>query len=307
MPDEFDEFGENSQMRTRQIRLPDVAAKSSASGGECLVVVYARGTGILGRRFLLEPVAGTLWAGRGADNTIRLESETCSRKHARFEFRGQAWWVVDNGSTNGTFVNEEPVDSAKLARGDLVRLGDTIFKFLAGSDVEVEFARTIASVMVTDGLTQAHNRQYFDEQLVRELDLAQETQKPLALLLFDIDKFKVINDEHGHLAGDYVLRELAKVVRANQPDGATFARYGGEEFALIVPGAGRLDALAVAEEIRSAVERRAFKYDRDRIAVTVSVGVAVADASMRTAADVVKPADANLYAAKRAGRNRVVA
>jgi diguanylate cyclase (GGDEF)-like protein len=299
-----DDQEDSWQARTHVIRVSPTA-KPKDVGGDCLVIIYARDTSHLGKRFMLDG-APECWVGRGSDNAIMLESDTCSRRHAHFERRGDAWWVVDNHSTNGTYVNDSAVESQALRRGDHVKVGDTIFKYLAGSDVEAEFIQTIGAIMVTDGLTQVNNRRALTEQLEKELQRARRYKRPLALIMFDLDFFKRVNDTHGHLAGDYVLRETASVVKARVPRDATFARYGGEEFSILLPETDLATAAALAEDVRKAVEQHEFRFDQQKIPVTISMGVALATESMHAAEEFIKAADTKLYAAKHGGRNQVV-
>jgi diguanylate cyclase (GGDEF)-like protein len=298
-----DDHDDSWQARTHVIRVSPVVKPKSA-GGDCLVIIYSRETAQLGRRFVLDASPHGCTVGRGNDNTVVLESDTCSRRHARFERRGETWWVLDERSTNGTYVNDEPVQSAALQRGDHIKIGDTIFKYLAGTDVEAEFIQTIGAIMVTDGLTQAHNRRYLTEQLEKELQRARRYRRPLALVMFDLDHFKRINDTFGHLAGDYVLREVASLVRERIPTEAVFARYGGEEFALLMPETELPAAVRVAEGIRAGVEAHRFQFDRERIAVTISMGAALAPEAA-SVEEFIKAADTKLYASKQGGRNRV--
>jgi len=298
--------GDNWQARTH-VMLKNPLAKPREGGNDCLVIIYARTTSHLGRRFVLTPTEGKCWVGRDTSNSIVIESDTCSRRHAYFELRGESWWVVDNKSTNGTYVNDEPANETQLRRGDHVRVGDTIFKYLAGSDVEAEFMQTIGTIMVTDGLTKAHNRRYFSEQLDKEILRAVRHGRPLSLIMFDLDYFKKINDNYGHLAGDFVLREVAALVRERIPPDVIFARYGGEEFALLLPETDLQSAFAVAEDLRNAVAERAFIYENVRLPVTASLGVAVLQENVRIGDELIKTTDAKLYTAKQSGRNRVVA
>lgn len=280
--------------------------RAKQAGGDCLVIIYARNTGHLGRRYVLDGGPSQATVGRGTDNTIVLESDAVSRRHARFEKRSDGWWVIDNNSTNGTYVNDEPVQGVLLRRGDHVKVGDTIFKYLAGSDVEAEFIQTIGAIMVTDGLTQAHNRRYLTEQLDKELARSKRHGRPLSLVMFDLDHFKKVNDTYGHLAGDYVLREVASIVRQRIRANEVFARYGGEEFALLLPETDLKGAYTLAEDIRQRVAAHNFVFEGHRIPVTVSMGIGVATDDTHDAEDFIKAADAKLYAAKHGGRNRVV-
>ena len=143
--------GNDWQARTHVIRYNPAANKRPDGGNDCLVIIYSRDVNQLGKRFVLDANGAECTVGRGADRTIVLDSETCSRKHARFDRKGEVWWIADDGSTNGTYVNDEPVKDGAIRRGDLIKIGDTIFKYLAGSDVEAEFIQTIGELMVTGG------------------------------------------------------------------------------------------------------------------------------------------------------------
>lgn len=276
------------------------------AGGDCVVIIYSKESANLGKRFVLDTQSGALSIGRGSDNTLVLESDSVSRRHARFEHRDGSWWVTDLGSTNGTYVNDEQVAEHHLQRGDHVKIGDTIFKYLAGTDVEAEFVETIREVMMRDGLTQAYNRRHLSEQIEKELHRARRYRRPLAMVMMDLDHFKRVNDTFGHLAGDFVLRESAGIIRERTPAEAVFARYGGEEFALLMPETALPDALRIAEDVRAGIASHHFTYEGQRIEVTVSLGVALATEAMQNTEEFIKIADAKLYAAKHAGRNRVM-
>jgi diguanylate cyclase (GGDEF)-like protein len=211
----------------------------------------------------------------------------------------------DVGSTNGTYVNDELVDEYVLDEGDYIKVGRCILKFLTGGNIEHAYHEEIYRLTTIDGLTQVFNKRYFLETLDREVGRAQRYRRQLSLMIFDIDKFKDINDSMGHLAGDSVLKQLASVVKKSIRRDDVLARYGGEEFAIILPEMGLSNALVVAEKIRSLVEKTVFRFEDERIPVTVSVGVATLEMDW-TAEVFIKEADTNLYKAKRAGRNRVV-
>ncbi len=158
-----------------------------------------------------------------------------------------------------------------------------------------------------DGLTQALNRRYWEEQFKLEVQRAQRYQQPLSLLLFDLDKFKQLNDQYGHLGGDSVLIELTARVRALLRDTDWFGRYGGEEFGVVLTNTALSGAVEVAERICSAVNSKAVTFHEHSIQTSVSIGVAELDATGERAHEVlIGQADMALYNAKRAGRNRVV-
>ncbi len=139
-----------------------------------------------------------------------------------------------------------------------------------------------------------------------ELERAQRLGYPLALVMLDLDRFKVINDRYGHPAGDDALRQIAPLIHQVTRSMDTLARYGGEEFALILPGSDLDEAMAVAERLRSLLAGSLLSAGGGCV-VSASLGVAVHPRHALTTDDLVKLADAALYAAKRAGRNRVVA
>ncbi len=158
----------------------------------------------------------------------------------------------------------------------------------------------------TDALTGVANRAAFDERLAGELDRARRSQCPLALCLLDIDHFKKFNDTHGHQVGDQVLQAVAKALDETVRKMDLVARYGGEEFAVIAPECNLSKAGSLAERLREAIEELQLEAGGQKLKVTTSVGVAFAQwpAYERTAADLIKAADAKLYEAKRSGRNR---
>jgi two-component system chemotaxis family response regulator WspR len=161
-----------------------------------------------------------------------------------------------------------------------------------------------------DGLTGLSNRRYFDEYLQKEWERAQRERMPLALLMMDVDHFKLYNDSYGHLGGDDVLRRVAAVLRqaARRPADVA-ARYGGEEFALIMPGTPLEGAVAQAETLRAGVEALALPHRASLTAshVTISIGAAsIVPERPATPSALIHAADGALYQAKRAGRNRVL-
>ena len=162
---------------------------------------------------------------------------------------------------------------------------------------------------ITDDLTGLHNRRYLDRHIGPVFGEAGASEKGLACLLLDIDRFKSINDTYGHEAGDEVLKAFAERIRGHVRPMDILARYGGEEIVMVVPGADLSEARAVAERIRARIEATPFSVQRGarEIPVTVSIGVAVRRASDATPADMLKRADTALYQAKSAGRNRVEA
>jgi len=156
---------------------------------------------------------------------------------------------------------------------------------------------------VTDGLTGLYNHAFFLQALRQELLRSKRHGLRAALLLLDLDNFKAVNDERGHVEGDRVLMRAAAVVREGVREIDVAARYGGEEFAVLLPDTSRLGAFVVAERIRRRIEDR---FARGRSVVTVSGGIAVFPDDAGTPADLIVQADAGLYGAKAAGKNRIL-
>src|SRR5262249_24409159 len=215
---------------------------------------------------------------------------------------------VDLQSTNGTFVNDVPASMCKLKDGDYLRVGNCIYRFLAGGNVEAEYHEEIYRLTIIDALTDVHNKRYLMEFLDRELSRSARYHRPLALILFDIDHFKEINDVYGHLGGDFTLRELAASVKSVVRKEELLARYGGEEFVVVLPESTLEGAVSVSERIRSMVENHTFVFEEQEYHITISLGVAsTSGAEVLTPTELIRQADERLYQAKRAGRNRIVA
>lgn len=292
----------DSDIKTRITPLEDVKPDKSDKGEDCLVVIYTSDARQFGKRHVLANEGFSL--GRGGENTFVLENDSVSRRHCRIERKNRAWVVMDLDSTNGTYVNDEQVKEYQLRRGDQVKVGDTILKFLSGSDVEAQYHETIYKMTIIDGLTGANNKRFLLESLEREIPRARRHQRPLSLGMFDIDHFKTVNDSFGHLAGDYVLKELATLVRTRLRPDDVLARYGGEEFCIALPETPREGAVVIAEQIRALIERHRFVFESESIPVTVSIGVAQLEDRWDVLA-FLKCADEKLYEAKRGGRNKV--
>ena len=285
-------------------RITKVAQVQQVPKGEaCLVWVYPPDADI-GKRFELDKEE--LILGRGSDVDIIIDRDSVSRRHAKIVRTGSAYAVIDLGSTNGTYVNDEPVHERTLRDGDLLKIGNAIYKFLTGGNVEAAYYEEIYKLTIFDALTQAHNKRYFLEFIERELARAGRTGRPLSLVMFDIDHFKRINDTHGHLTGDAILKDLcARVMKSVRKD-ELLARYGGEEFVVVLPEATNEGAMDFAERIRCLVEAEPFFFEGDTIRVTISLGVATTWGETVTSSAFIKEADENLYRAKRGGRNAVV-
>jgi two-component system cell cycle response regulator len=188
-----------------------------------------------------------------------------------------------------------------------VVVGTCVVSFLLVMVRMASLVRAQRRVAITDALTGLHTRGYFEEAIRTETARASRAGGRLALLILDIDRFKQVNDSYGHAGGDKVLREAAARLRSCVRGGDVVARYGGEEFAVVLPETAEADAVRIGERIRTTLASTPIAVnDTTWISVSVSVGVAVMPTHGRTPEELALTADRALYAAKEAGRNRLV-
>lgn len=266
----------------------------------------------LGDVFSLEP-GRELVIGRRDDADVPLRDDGISRRHAGVRVEGEGAVIRDLGSVNGTYVDGARVEEARLVNGSRISIGGaTTLKFAYTDELEARWQLKLAESALQDPLTGLSNRRHLEERLAAEIAAAQRHARPLSLLLVDVDRFKAVNDAHGHLAGDEALKMVALVLRGAVRKEDVLVRYGGEEFLVVARETALPGARALGERIRRAVERsRCAWQGRDlplavSLGVTVSVGVAEL-ASGRSDRDLLEVADRALYLAKQGGRNRVVA
>lgn len=183
-----------------------------------------------------------------------------------------------------------------------------LVRFLATTiALDIENVR-LHRVAVTDPLTGAFNREFLAQRLPAEIEAASANERPLSIAIVDLDEFKRVNDQHGHLVGDSVLAETARRLRTAIRGGDLLVRYGGEEFLAVLPRADAGHAWEVGERMRQRVSESPIEAGEGvRILITLSVGVAELryTPTMETAHQLTDRADAALYSAKRHGRNRV--
>jgi len=203
------------------------------------------------------------------------------------------------------FLTKPFDDEILLARMRAHISNKKLFDNLASAYSQMEkLNRKLEILSITDGLTGLFNHRKFVENLIFEVGKSETTGEPLSLILIDIDHFKRINDNHGHLAGDDALKALSRLMQKCLGDRGCAARYGGEEFAVILPGMTIEQAVAVAGELRSAVEAAEFETTKAKIKTTVSLGTAAWGGQM-SADQLIAAADKALYQSKKDGRNRV--
>jgi two-component system, cell cycle response regulator len=247
--------------------------------------------------------------GRAREADFTVPDSSCSRKHAEFYLSpdGKAY-VRDLNSTNGTIVNKNKVkdDVCELNDGDRVQLGDnTVFRFACTTEQDVNVQIEVFNRANKDALTGAYNRRRFDEAIEREVAFQRRGKQSFAVVIFDVDHFKKVNDTLGHQAGDEVLREIGRRVPKAIRQEDFFARIGGEEFVVLIRGEDAEGVHVISERIRQSMEKTPVETDGKVIPFTVSVGFTVIQPGAQIDKDeVVGLADQALYASKEGGRNR---
>ena len=291
----------NSDTSVVEVHAPDLRTIV-----EHAILVTLRGRE-LGRRTSLEPDIKSLTIGRDDEAAICLNDDSVSRYHCELSFVETGWFITDLGSTNGTYVSGHLVDRAPLRDGDLIKVGANIFKFLSTENIEAAFHEEIYRLAIIDGLTQVYNRRYLEDFLDREISRCRRHVRPLSIIMFDIDGFKAINDQFGHLSGDHVLRNIAEKLSRRIRREEILARYGGDEFIVVLPETIVEDALKFGEIIRESIEVMPLDFDGWKIPVTVSLGVGCFHNNMVSGDELIAAADRSLYRAKANGRNQVSA
>lgn len=263
----------------------------------------------IGRDFRLRRKSTVI--GRSDTAEICLPDDGASREHARVDYRGTGaaddptFVITDLGSTNHTFVNSKQVESVQLRDGDKIQIGDTILKFVALDSIEASFHAEVRDRISYDQLTGLLTKESLYLAFERELQRCLRYSLPMSVLMMDLDRFKSVNDGHGHLLGSHVLAEVGGIIRHEIRSADVSARYGGEEFLSYLAETDTQGAGLAAERVRSAIEAHAFVLDDVSIRVTISIGIASAPGHGKTTKELVAEADRALYRAKETGRNRV--
>lgn len=261
-----------------------------------------------GKRFQLKPGETTIGRDPAAD--ISIDDEWASRIHAIIDWSDEAIRITDNGSTNGIYVDYRKVNSAVLAQGVPVQIGHSVMKIDFKDEAEIRLENDLLRNACIDGLTGISNRQHFMKRAAEEYSYARRNGLPVGLIMIDIDRFKQVNDMHGHQMGDSVLNNFAGVINRVKRREDIFARYGGEEFVIIPCGHIHLDEVfSFCERLRQAIEISEFRFGDTSIRITASFGFHTRKIMKNEKVEpliekMIKKADQALYNAKEKGRNR---
>jgi diguanylate cyclase (GGDEF)-like protein len=298
-----DEWDEDTDVQ----RLSEAEAPPGLAAAKDRAVLVRTDGAHAGEVFSVDGSGVTL--GRHGDSEVCIHDAGVSRHHARILPSASGFLVEDLDSRNGVFLRGERIDQRMLHDGDVVHIGPRVsFRFALVDAGHEDLLRQLYRSSTRDALTQAYNRRHFDERLHTEIAFALRHRSDISVILFDIDFFKKVNDEHGHPAGDAVLRHVAKVAMNQIRTEDVFARYGGEEFAVLLRGIDLAGCARAAERIRTTVDVLPAVYGQQPIPVTLSGGCAsLSECDPRSGDQILSLADERLYAAKESGRNRVVA
>ena len=268
-----------------------------------LVVYAGRDTG---KRFALRE-EGETTIGRGREADIVIDDERISRLHCAVVVAGKDITIEDLQSKNGTFLDGDRIEREPLALEASLQIGKTIMRLEYKDRLEIDFEDERFRNATTDPLTGVPNRHFFMCRAREELPLARRLGMPVVVAIIDVDRFKKINDSYGHLAGDYVLGQVAGLIASDKRTEDLLGRYGGDEFVVMLRGKlEKQGALAFCERVRRGVEAFNFVFDGREIPVTVSMGLCfAAPREQPDLEELIARADRVLYRAKEDGRNRV--
>ncbi|MBL4636088.1 MAG: GGDEF domain-containing protein [Kofleriaceae bacterium] len=285
-----------SAIVTDKIPAADPSGASTAS----LVLIHPPMADVGLRRPLIGDV---IVVGREDCADFTVARTAISRRHAEIRrVAGGAWVVADMGSTNGTFLNEEPVDDALLNNGDHLQFGDAIFKFVTGK-AAMEFHDQMYRLTELDGLTALYNQRYFSEYVYEQMAKAKHVHSDMAMLVLDIDCLSETNEDSGRACGDVAIKAVAKCISKTLGKEHIAARVGGGEFAVFLRGHVLDEALQLAEELREAIAAQTVAFGGARVAMSVCVGVAASAEGELEAPQISSEARRQMVAAKERGKN----
>jgi diguanylate cyclase (GGDEF)-like protein len=252
------------------------------------------------------PANTGLWGRTLAGNKTLIENDVqaCSEYVGFYRETRSRMCIplVSFGQTLGVLMLES--DKIGSFHEEDIESLEAVADICATAIQNAHYVERVKQLAYLDGLTGIFNRRFFELRVVEEIDRARRFHTGMAVLMVDIDQFKRLNDEFGHLLGDEVLRQVSSMFHAQLRKIDVVCRYGGEEFAILLSQTNPQHALAIAEKLRRLVE--SWQFPGVPRCVTISAGVATFPDHGTTRDELVKAADAGLYAAKQSGRNRVL-
>ncbi len=279
----------------------------SATRTPATLVLLVGPASSIGKQWQLEGTDAVI--GRSPSSTIFIDDRSVSKSHCKFIIRGTETLVMDLESTNKTIINSQPLPpltTVKLKNNDQIKVGNVIFKFLEKGNIEsVSHKKTFDRGQI-DAMTGAYNKGALEAYAPEAIKRSDLIGKPLSLIVFDIDHFKKVNDTYGHAPGDFVIKEISRLVKDKLIRNEDFfSRFGGEEFVLILSATPVAIAGDVAERIRTTIESHKFEFEGTTIPITVSLGVSMRQPGGEDWEALFKKGDDALYKSKNRGRNQV--
>lgn len=273
-----------------------VMQKESAKDSPASLVLLNGPKDLIGHSWpLISPIISV---GRSKRlNDIFINYDSLSKSHFQIIKEKGSLYIVDLRSTNKTYINDvplEPYQKKLLENNVYIRASSLIFKFLDKGSIEFFSSMQMLSKSQTDPLTGAGNRQLLKIKGSEYFF----SKQPLSLIVFDIDNFKSVNDNLGHMAGDYVLKTLSNHILETIRDGDLFIRYGGDEFCILTPQI-LSGAQKAAERIRNKIKETKFIFKNQNINVNISIGVSEKSSTDKAWEDIYHRADAISYKEKK--------
>ncbi len=303
MPNNNEDLEETSVLTSETLK----AVLDNASKSPATLVLLVGPASSIGKQWQLS--GENLVVGRSSSNSIYIDDRSVSKSHAKFVLAGNDILIMDLESTNKTIINSQvipPLTTVKLKNNDQIKVGNVIFKFLEKGNLEAISAQKSFDRSQLDALTGAYDKGAllaYAPEAIKRSDLI---NMPLSLIIFDIDHFKKVNDTYGHVSGDYIIKEIARLVKDKLIRSEDFfARFGGEEFVLVLLATDIAISGSVAERVRATIEAYSFYFEGARIPITISVGLAVRKPNGMSWDQLFEKADAALYKSKNRGRNQV--
>lgn len=256
---ERDEFAEES---TRKLRVDEKPTTSAC-------VVVTQGTEVA-RRYRVKKDTTTI--GRSTHSDVQLLTGGVSRSHARIEYHGDTYMLVDTNSTNGTWVNGHSIHAHPLLHGDRFRIGETTLTFLNAERLDQAYFETIYRLTTTDDTTGAFNQRYFFQNFEREVSRARRHQRPLSLLVVNVDSLDEVSCQVGHLATDAILVRLASMLQTLCRIEDIVARFGSGEFYILLPETSVEAALHLIDRLNQTLSATNFGAEEGDLFLRLSMG-----------------------------------
>ncbi len=265
-----------------------------------------------------EELVGSYWViednkkvsiGRNRKCDISIQDLSISKKHLEVCSDKSSFFVEDKQSTNGTFVNGKQIETNKkfkISDNSRIKMGNIVFKLLEKGNPEIISMMENLEKIFRDPLTGIGNKSMLDKRAAELFTQNRQRNTPFSLIIFDIDHFKKVNDTYGHLAGDFILKEVVKSVKSHFRSNDIFVRCGGEEFCIIMQSLIDRAERAI-DNARKKLETQVFQYKEHNIKVTISGGVTCQKQTDIKWKDIYERADKFLYKAKTTGRNKIFA